>query len=184
MVIELYKNPGITHVYIQKNHGSYKTILQESGFISVSVTDIRDWELMIEQLGIVPLYTDTKYLYGYDGWSQSELGEYIRFRKIAEVIPSTKYDLGTRIIELTDLEAYNLKTEFLKEGMKSDVEQKWEEMTADGEIPEDIGPDFYEILDLAETRQSGDFTYNDAYWRTIEDAIYDYIKEVQDERPE
>lgn len=184
MVIELYKNPGITHVYIQKNHGSYKTILQESGFIPVSVTDIRDWGVMTEQLGIVPLYTDTKYLYGYDGWFDGELGEYIRFRKIAEVIPSTKFDLGTRIIELTDLEVYNLKTEFLKEGMKSDVEQRWDELTADGEIPEDINPDFYEILDLVETRQTGDFTYNDAYWRTIEDAINDYIEEVQNERPE
>ena len=184
MVIELYKNPGITHVYIQKNHGSYKTILRESGFIPVSVTDIRDWELMIEQLGIVPLYTDAKYLYGYDGWFDGELGEYIRFRKIAEVIPSTKFDLGTRIIELTDLEIYNLKTEFQKEGIRIDAEQKWDELTADGEIPEELSPDFGEILDLIETRQTGDFTYNDAYWRIIEDAIYDYIEEVQDERPE
>ncbi|MBO5969919.1 MAG: hypothetical protein J6S14_15635 [Clostridia bacterium] len=181
MVIELYKTPRITHVHIPKTSHSYKTILQESGFIPVSVTDIRDWDLMIEQLGIVPLYTDMKHLYGYDGWYDGELGEYIRFRDLANVIPSTKFDLGTKTIELTELEIYNLKNELMKEGMKSDVEQKWEEMVSYGEIPEDLNPDYYEILDLVESRQSGDFTYNDAYWRTIEDAIEDYIKEVQDE---
>ena len=142
------------------------------------------WDELLRDHELDWLYTDGKSLFNFNQCVTYDGKACIELIKIAEVIPSTKYDLGTRTIELTDLEVFNLKTAFLKEGMKSDVEQKWDELTADGEIPEDINPDFYEILDLAETRQSGDFTYNDAYWCTIEDAIYDYIKEVQNERPE
>ena len=182
MVVEPLTNKTYTSITISYD-ANLDEAMQKFGFIRVIPSDIRDYETLSADIRNFRLYTDMRYLYT----AVVKQGIYyknVTLGKAAEVIPSTKYDLGTRTIELTDIEVFNLKTAFLKEGMKSDVEQRWDELTADGEIPEDINPDFYEILDLAETRQSGDFTYNDAYWRTIEDAIYDYIKEVQNERPE
>lgn len=94
-------------------------------------------------------------------------------------VPSTKFDLGTKIIELTDIELFCLKCELENIGMKQDIGQRWDDLIADGEIPEGITPDIDRVLEIAESRQTGDFTYNDAYWRTIEDAIEEYLEEVQ-----
>ena len=171
-------------IYVPESSTSGSLSLKNAGYSHVLYDEIPLWDEFLRDYELDWLYTDGKSLFFYNQWVTHDGKDCLELIKIADVIHSTKYDLGTRTIELTDLETYNLKTAFLKEGMKSDVEQRWDELTADGEIPEDINPDFCEILDLAETRQSGDFTYNDAYWRTIEDAIYDYIKEVQNERPE
>ena len=182
MVIEPLTNKTYTSITI-----SYDTNLDEAmqrfGYIRVIPSDIRDYETLSADIRNFCLYTDMRYLYTAVV-KQGIHYKNVALGKAAEVIHSTKFDLGTRIIELTDLEIYNLKTEFLKEGIRVDAEQKWDELTADGEIPEELNPDFGEILDLIETRQTGDFTYSDAYWRIIEDAIYDYIEEVQNERPE
>lgn len=182
MLIQMNRNGE--RIYVPESSTSSSLSLKNAGYSHVLYDEIPLWDELLRDYELDWLYTDGKSLFFYNQWVTHDGKDCLELVKIADVIPSTKYDLGTRTIELTDLEVFNLKTAFLKEGMKSDVEQRWDELTADGEIPEDINPDFYEILDLAETRQSGDFTYNDAYWRTIEDAIHDYIKEVQNERPE
>lgn len=182
MLIQM--NRSGERIYVPESSTSGSLSLKNAGYIHVLFDEIPLWDELFRDYELDWLYTDGESLFFYNQWVTHDGKDCLELIKIAKVIPSTKYDLGTRTIELTDLEAYNLKIEFLKEGMKSDVEQKWEELTDDGEIPRELNPDFGEILDLVETRQTGDFTYNDAYWRTIEDAIYDYIEEVQNERHE
>lgn len=182
MLIQI--NRSGERIYVPESSTSSSLSLKNAGYIHVLYDEIPLWDELLCDYELDWLYTDGKSLFFYNQWVTHDGKDCLELIKIAKVIPSTKFDLGTRIIELTDLEIYNLKTDFLKEGIRIDAEQKWDELTADGEIPEDLNPDFGEILDLIETRQTGDFTYNDAYWRIIEDAIYDYIEEVQDERPE